>query len=95
MSQPEKLPKKAIRRILSRLAMFITTPSSRSHHLVQENLGNVGPVRFVVTKIPSTFVPIERWKEIEIGLQAGNFPLCLVLSPVHMVCMQASALYLG
>ena len=25
----------------------------------------------------------------------GNFPLCLVLSPVHMVCMQASALYLG
>ena len=39
--------------------MFISAPSRRANHLVQEDLGDVGPIRLVVTQIPSTFVLVE------------------------------------
>ena len=45
--------------------MFIAAPSRRANHLVQEDLGNVGPVRFVVTKIPSTFALMKRRPQVE------------------------------
>ena len=40
--------------------MFISTPSSWANHLVQEDLRDVGPIRLVVTQIPSTFI-LMKW----------------------------------
>ena len=40
--------------------MFITAPSSRTNHLVQEDLRDVGPVRLVVAQIPGTFI-LMKW----------------------------------
>ena len=45
--------------------MFISAPSRRANHLVQEDLGDVDPIRLVVTKIPSTFVLMKRRSEVE------------------------------
>ena len=45
--------------------MFVAASGCRSNHLVQEDLGNVGPVRFVVAKIPSTFVLMERRSQVK------------------------------
>ena len=54
------IPKESIRRVLGRLTMFISAPGSRANHLVQEDLGDVGPIRLVVAQIPSTFI-LMKW----------------------------------
>ena len=53
------IPKKSIRRVLGRMTMFISAPGSRANHLVQEDLGDVGPIRLVVAQIPGTFILVE------------------------------------
>ena len=42
------------------MTMFITAPSSRTNHLVQEDPRDVGPVRLVVAQIPGTFI-LMKW----------------------------------